>query len=74
MLTIEKYWSEIFILCDVLRNYAEIGKNAGGHIHVGAHVLGSDVNAWRNFIKLYTCYEGVLFRFFYGDKIKYVFA
>ena len=43
--------------------------NAGGHIHVGAHILKGDYNYWRKFIKLYATYEHVLFRFLYGDKI-----
>ena len=63
----EKYWSEIFILCDVLRNYAEIGKNAGGHIHVGTQALGSNRDSWLNFAKLWATYENVIYRFCYGN-------
>ena len=64
------YWNILKCVCSYLKSkHVDTDHNAGGHIHVGAHVLGSDVNAWRNFIKLYICYECVLFRFFYGDKI-----
>ena len=63
----EKYWSEIFILCDVLRNYAEIGNNAGGHIHVGTQALGSNSASWLNFAKLWATYENVIYRFCYGN-------
>lgn len=66
----KKYWQELKKLCDFLsKKRADTMHNAGGHIHLGACILGDDVEAWRQFIKLYTIYESVLFRFVYGDKI-----
>lgn len=65
-----KYWKELKIVCDYLtKSRADTLHNAGGHIHIGACVFGEDVEAWRHFLKLYIAYEGVLFRFVYGDKI-----
>ena len=50
---------------------ANTNKNTGGHVHIGAQMLGNDYNNWRRFIKLYTIYEQILFRFGYGDKLHY---
>ena len=65
-----KYWRELKKVCEYLsKKGADTSHNAGGHIHIGANVLGYDVEAWRAFLKLYTVYENVIFRFVYGDKI-----
>ncbi len=65
-----KYWLEFKMICDYLtKRKADTLHNAGGHIHIGTSVLGDDVEAWKHFLKLYTAYENVLFRFIYGDKI-----
>lgn len=63
-------WDNLKSICTFLReNGATTMENAGGHIHVGAHILGNDRKAALDFLKLYTAYEHVLLRFFYGDKI-----
>lgn len=63
-------WKELKIVCDYLKKRrVDTLHNAGGHIHIGAHILGEDIEAWKNFLKLYTIYENILLRFFYGDKI-----
>ena len=65
-----KYWKELKLICDHLTKVnADTQHNAGGHIHIGANILGEDIDAWRNFLKLYASYENILFRFIYGDKI-----
>lgn len=65
-----RYWKELKKVCEHLsKRKADTLHNAGGHIHIGARVLGEDVEAWKCFLKLYTAYENVLFRFIYGDKI-----
>lgn len=65
-----KYWEELKIVCNYLtKKAADTLHNAGGHIHVGANFLGQDLEAWKCFLKLYTAYEHILFRFVYGDKI-----
>lgn len=63
-------WKQLRQLCKYLRKKRAITNlRAGGHIHIGAHILEADVDKWRKFIKLYTVYENILFRFFYGDKL-----
>lgn len=63
-------WEQLQVVCKFLKRVnAVTTKNAGGHIHMGAHILGDSIDNWRNFLKLYIAYESVLFRFLYGDKI-----
>lgn len=70
MIDNERYWQELKIICSYLtKKRADVAHNAGGHIHLGAHILGNNLFAWKSFIKLYTAYENVLFRFLYGDKV-----
>lgn len=65
-----EYWKELKFICDYLsQERANMSCNAGGHIHIGARLLGNDLAAWKLFLKLYMCYESVLFRFLYGDKL-----
>lgn len=67
-----KYWRELRNVCKYLsKKGADTVHYAGGHIHVGTCALGGEVEAWRQFLKLYTLYESVIFRFVYGDKINW---
>lgn len=66
----KRTWEELKKICEFLKSHnADTTKNAGGHIHVGAPVIGNNLEGWRIFIKLYTLYEHIIYRFFYGDKI-----
>ena len=63
-------WDQLQKICQFLAKYnADTFHNAGGHIHIGANILGEDIESWKIFLKLYTIYEHVLFRFAYGDKL-----
>ena len=62
-------WLELKDVCSVVSNYAVIGKNSGGHIHIGTQVLGGNKDSWLNFIRLWSVYENIIFRFLYGEKI-----
>ena len=65
----ENYWQELKSICKYLNeSKANTSKNAGGHVHIGSHIL-NNITYWRIFLKIYTLYEPILFRFFYGDKI-----
>lgn len=64
-----KCWRELKEVCVFLRGCgAETSDRTGGHVHVGAHVLLDDAEAWLRFIKVYTVYENILIRFFTGDS------
>lgn len=65
-----KYWKQLKEICEYLKKkHAITNDNAAGHIHIGAHILGKDIEKWRKLIKVYAIYEDILFRFLYGDKI-----
>lgn len=62
-------WIELKDVCKIVSNYAVIGKHSGGHIHIGTQVLGESKDSWMNFIRLWSVYENIIFRFLYGDKL-----
>lgn len=62
-------WKELRKICTHLKENQAINKRSGAHIHVGAHILGKEKQYWINIVKLYTIYESIMFRFFYGDKL-----
>lgn len=63
----ESSWNELSKVCSILGEYAKVGNSSAGHIHIGAHILGDDVTSWLNFIKLWSVYENIIFRFSYGE-------
>ena len=63
-------WEELKNICCYLKSiHASALYKAGGHIHIGSPILGSDLCKWIKFFKLYVTYEHILYRFFYGEKI-----
>lgn len=62
-------WIDLRNVCDIVKGHAIIGKNSGGHIHIGSQVLGNNIEHWLNFIKLWSIYENIIFRFLYGDSL-----
>lgn len=70
MVDYKYYWESLKKICHFLKFCkADTTKKAGGHIHIGVQAIGDDVTSWQQFLKVYTIYEHVLYRFFYGDKI-----
>lgn len=64
----KKYWLELKQICEFLKEIkATTHKECAGHIHFGANIFGNDYDSWRRFLKIYTIYENVLFRFGYGQ-------
>ena len=62
-------WSDLESVCQALSKYSRIGPNSGGHIHFGTQTLGDKKEYWLNFIKLWSVYENIIFRFTYGDYV-----
>ena len=60
-------WSQVEQVCGIVRPNAIINNNCGGHVHIGRQALGNDRQAWLNFLKLWTAYEKVIYRFGYGE-------
>lgn len=68
ILTDESYnWNNLKCVCNIISQYASINKNCGGHIHIGTQVLGTNVGAWLKFLKLWSVYENIIYRFVYGE-------
>lgn len=62
-------WQDLKKICCFLKEKgANMDINAGGHIHVGAHILGNNPSNWLKFLKVYILYESILFKFAYGNK------
>lgn len=66
----EENWKDLWAACSILNSYSKIGNNAGGHVHIGAQILGNDTPAYLNLIKLWSVYENIIFRFSYGVFLK----
>ena len=62
-------WNNLEKICTIVSEYASIGKHSGGHIHIGAQVLGNKPESWLNFIKMWSVYENIIFRFTYGNYL-----
>lgn len=67
----KKAWQD---LKEVLRELQKEKVNpyihAGTHFHIGTYILGDDLRAWQNFLLMYTYYEDIIIRFFYGERIR----
>ena len=64
-------WLNLDKICSILSSLATIDKNSGGHIHVGSQIIGNNKEAWLNFIKTWSIYENIIFRFVYGEYFTY---
>lgn len=64
------YWNQVKEACQIIAQNSLIGEKSGGHIHIGAHILGEKVKPWLNFIKLWSVYENVIYRFSYGEFLE----
>lgn len=62
-------WQNLKQVCDIVSENAIVGKHSGGHIHIGTQVLGTKPESWLNFIKLWSIYENIIYRFSYGDML-----
>ncbi|MBR3230257.1 MAG: amidoligase family protein [Bacilli bacterium] len=66
----EKTWKETKKLCTFLKQHSAIKENCGGHIHIGKQVLGNSNKSLLNFLKLWSTYEHIIYRFSYGEDKK----
>lgn len=64
-------WSDLKKMCLFLSDNAVSGPNCASHIHLGIQSLGSDIESWLNFIKLFSIYENIIYRFSYGEYLSH---
>jgi hypothetical protein len=60
-------WKEVKKVCSIIDKYAKIGNFSAAHVHVGVQVLKNNLEAWLNFMELWSVYENIIFRFSYGE-------
>ena len=64
-------WTSLSDICDMLyRREAIVTKKCGGHVNIGAHILGENPKNWRNFLLLWILYEKEIYKFSSGEFIK----
>lgn len=67
----QKDYDELNIVCEILKNNGGyVSEFTGGHIHVGAHVLGNDVKNFKRLLKTWLAFENVIYRFAINDSKK----
>ncbi len=62
----KRNWDDLRYMCDLIAQNSKPGLLAAGHIHIGVQALGNDYDSWLTFIKLWSTYENVLFRYSYN--------
>lgn len=65
----KRYWEDLRTVCDFARRFGEISIHSAGHVHVGTQALGSSKKSWLNFLKLWSAYENVIYRFGYNEYL-----
>ena len=60
-------WLQLKKMCIMLSKYSEIDINCGGHVHVGIQALKDSKQSLINFMKLWSIYEHIIFRFSFGE-------
>ena len=64
-------WNQIKSACHLIkRNYGLIRGRSAAHIHIDSSILNDDINSILNFVKIWTAYEHVIYRFSYGEDKK----
>lgn len=63
----EKNWTNLEIICKLIKKYGEINSDCGAHIHIGTQVIGNKEESWLNFIILWSIFEPVILKFTDGE-------
>ena len=63
-------WNNLTIVLNLLeKNGAIVTEKCGGHVNIGAHILGNNQEYWRNFLLLWTLYYKQICKFSSGEFI-----
>ena len=60
-------WRDLKNVCQIGKENGKVSQNSGAHVHVGAHIFNAQKDSFLNFIKLWSIYENIIFRFSYGE-------
>lgn len=67
----KKCWTQLKSACNLIRqNKGLINDRCGAHIHIDSSILKNNPKYILNFVKLWTVYEHVIYRFAYGEYDK----
>ena len=59
----EECWQSVDEICWFLQSIeCEINENCGGHIHIGANILGCDDNMWQNLFVIWNEAEEIIYK------------
>lgn len=64
-----KTWKDIRNVCGFSRQYGEIGTKCAGHVNIGSQIFGNEPLYWKRFLKLWSIYENIIYRFGYGEYL-----
>lgn len=59
-------WEDVYKICHFLDGESHSVEQAAAHVHVGAHILRNE-ESFMNFLRLWSTYENIVFRFGYGE-------
>ncbi len=63
-----KTWKELQIILNLLKEKrGKVTEYCGGHVNIGTHILGNDINSWRNFFLLWILYKKEIYKFSSGE-------
>lgn len=66
-----KTWKNLRTVLNILnKNGAIVTNQCGGHVNIGAHILGYNITYWRNFLLLWILYEKEIYKFSSGEFSK----
>ena len=62
-------WENFKKIFDLFDEKHCIRSTCSSHVHIGVPLLGSKPNSWNNFLRLWSVYENIIYRFCYGEYI-----
>lgn len=66
-----KTWKDIKEVCEYASLYGTIDTKCAGHVNIGTQILGNNPLYWYRFLKIWSAYENVIYRFGYGEFLNY---
>ena len=62
-------WRLLKCILSDLHNRVDVIDTCGSHVHIGAHIIGENPRNLNNFLRLWSTYENIIFRFAYGEYL-----
>ena len=62
-------WEHFKRVLSELDGKVDISPSCGAHVHIGTQIMGDKARTWNNFLRLWSVYENIIFRFAYGEYL-----